>query len=254
MTDNSSPKPETPTEPNPPPDPGDVDFKNIVSKRVNEGGAGGPEILEPERLNASFQVDLQPEELDSIPRPAAESSDRVENFLNEIAEDMLQVLKDLKELQRRQAEIEARLEQLSQGHLATARELDNLRRDLLGERKALAAINVFKTIVPRLDSLRIMQRKLPKKDSSTRQQLQGIMDALTLILQGLGYMEFKVQLKEPFDPERMECCGYADGPLGMVLGLERPGYLAQEQVVRPAGVLIANPKKPVQKKSKRGNL
>ena len=61
-----------------------------------------------------------------------------------------------------------------------------------------------------------------------------------------------MKLKEPIDLERMHPCGYTEGPPGIVLGLERPGYRTKEKVVRPAGVLIANPVESRAKKTRGG--
>ena len=249
MTGNGLPESEPPPKSSSPESPADPDAEGGV-KPAEPGGAG---VLDLGRFEAALQVDLKLGEMEPLESLAPdEPVGKVENFLNEIAEDMLQVLKSLKELENRQQELGARIEQMSQ---ANARELDTLRRDLLGERKALAAISVFQAMVPWLDSLRIMHRKLhPKRDAGPRRQLQGIMDVLTMMLQGLGFEEFQVKLKEAFDPKRMECCGYAEGLPGVVLALERPGYRTQAQVVRPAGVFIANPEKPGPKKPKRGGL
>jgi molecular chaperone GrpE (heat shock protein) len=67
------------------------------------------------------------------------------------------------------------------------------------------------------------------------------LSSLRRVLRTLGFEEFEVAEGEPFDPARMESLEYAEGEQGVVLSVIRPGYLANEVVVRPCGVRIADP-------------
>jgi len=62
------------------------------------------------------------------------------------------------------------------------------------------------------------------------------------MLHVLGFEEFNVGEGKAFDPVCMECVGYAEGKSGVVLKARRPGYCAGGKIVRPAGVVIANPR------------
>jgi molecular chaperone GrpE (heat shock protein) len=132
--------------------------------------------------------------------------------------------------------------QVRQDTRATVVEVNALRTDLLGERKALSALGVFNGVVPRLDSLYAMRTALEgEPESSIYRQVDALIDSLTMMLRGLGFVDFTVAVGEPFDPVRMECSGYAQGQIGVVLEVTRMGYRVQTGVVRPVGVLIADP-------------
>jgi molecular chaperone GrpE (heat shock protein) len=68
-----------------------------------------------------------------------------------------------------------------------------------------------------------------------------VIGTLANLLQAIGYVRFEVNPGEPFDPSRMQCLGYRQGKTGVVLEVLQPGYAAAGSVVRPAGVLIADP-------------
>jgi molecular chaperone GrpE (heat shock protein) len=211
-----------------------------------EERASGDDPLNFTGLGASLAALLkggQPPDLAAAPR----ERDPREDTLEELAEDMVEVLSRLKALEERQQDHLRLTEQLRQEvnalNLTHGREIDALRRDLLGQRQALAALDSFKAIAPWLDSLRHMHRKFhPKRDVKMRQHLQPVINALALAIQGLGFEEFQAQVGENFDPRRMSCTGYAKGEAGVVLGLDHPGYRVGEVVVRPAGVILAAPK------------
>ncbi len=211
-----------------------------------EESPSGDDPLNFTGLSASLAALLkggQPPDLAAAPR----ERDLREDTLEELAEDMVEVLSRLKALEERQQDHLRLMEQLRQEVnaliLTHGREIDALRRDLLGQRQAMAALDSFKAVVQRLDSLRLMHRKLHRKsDARMRQELQPVISALELAIQGLGFEEFQVKVGEAFDPRRMTCTGYAKGEAGVVLALEHPGYRVGEVVVRPAGVFLAAPK------------
>jgi molecular chaperone GrpE (heat shock protein) len=199
------------------------------------------EEIDLDRVNKALGLSIDPQSVRIAPGATGK-----EELIEEIADDMLTLLQKIKDIESAQRDMLARLEQIE--HTARessrfhGRELDSLRRDLLGERKAMSAMTVFNTVVPTLDSLRAMHGKLHhSKDARTRQQLDAVIQAIGVALRGLGFAEFEAAKGEPFDPSRMECLGYAKGEPGVVLDTLRPGYLAQETVIRPAGVLIADP-------------
>jgi molecular chaperone GrpE len=143
-------------------------------------------------------------------------------------------------------ELEARVEQLTEAVRAsgadTARALEAMHRDLVGERRALATRTVFEAVAAALDSLGTMRDGLEgERDRRMHTQLRAVIGTLTNVLQELGFSQFDAKVGEPFDPARMESLGYADGERGVVLATVRPGYRADDAVVRAAGVLIADP-------------
>ncbi|HEX6862888.1 MAG TPA: nucleotide exchange factor GrpE, partial [Thermoanaerobaculia bacterium] len=81
----------------------------------------------------------------------------------------------------------------------------------------------------------------PGADGQLFAQVNGVVSALAGLLQGLGFHELVPEVGEPFDPATMECVGYAPGRPGVVLAGVHPGYRAHDVIVRPAGVLIADP-------------
>ena len=132
--------------------------------------------------------------------------------------------------------------QLREDTRASVIEILAIRKELLGERKALSALSVVNGIVPALDSLYAMQKMLEKDPTSPAlPQIDAIIHTLVMMLRGLGFEEFIVDVNAPFNPGSMEFAGYAPGPGGVVLGVVRKGYRTQSGVVRPVGVLIANP-------------
>ena len=144
------------------------------------------------------------------------------------------------------AELKARVDELAEAVRTsgadTARALGAMHRDLVGERKALATRTVFEAVIAALDTLGTMRDGLEdERDQRVQTQLRAIIGTLTNVLQALGFSQFEVEVGEPFDPARMESLGYAAGERGIVLGAVRAGYRADDAVVRPAGVLIADP-------------
>jgi molecular chaperone GrpE (heat shock protein) len=193
------------------------------------------------RINEVLGLSIDPKAVKIAP-----SASGKDELIEEIADDLLTLLQKMKGIESNQRDVIARMDQIEQSvrelSRSYGREIDSLRRDLLGERKALSAMLVFNAVAPTLDSLRAMHAKLHHaKDKQTREQLNAVIQAIGVALRGLGFAEFQPARGEPFDPTRMECLGYAKGERGVVLESVRPGYVAQETVIRPAGVLIADP-------------
>jgi molecular chaperone GrpE (heat shock protein) len=166
--------------------------------------------------------------------------------LEELAQDMLDLLERVSAVQDQQTQLDAGLERINQAIQDASSEqrrvLGRLHRDLLGDWKAAAAHSVFRAVAPALDSLSAMREALdPKPDERVRMQADAVVVTLGNLLLSLGYEVFSATVGEEFAPDRMESLGYADGAPGIVLACVRPGYTANGTVVRPAGVLIADP-------------
>jgi molecular chaperone GrpE (heat shock protein) len=201
--------------------------------------------IDIEKINRALNLSFAPGAMQTVEGKERGGGPLAE-LLEELAEDMLGLHQRLAEIAHKQAALLAQTEQnersVREQTYLHGRELDKLRRELLGERKALAALSTFSAISPLLDSLRAMHDNLDAgQDERMRVQLKALIQALTATLRGLGFSEFRAEVGEPFDPARMECVGYASGESGKVLAALSPGYCAQEAIVRPASVLLATP-------------
>jgi len=195
-----------------------------------------PAVIDFERLNAALGFGIK----------AASAAPRSHDALEELADDLLQLLRRVQALEQRQEDILARLDQLTQqvqhGLHGLGQQTESLARDLAGERKGLALIGIFNATLPALESLDAIRGVLdPDKDPVFQRQVAAVCDILSRLLRSLGLTEFRPAGGQPFDPWSMECRGFADGPPGVVLGVIRPGYRAAEQVLLPAAVRIADP-------------
>jgi molecular chaperone GrpE (heat shock protein) len=212
--------------------------------------AGALQELDPEALKhfAALAPELAPEappDMAPVPSanvPTADPSGQLE----ELADDMLSLLKRVKSLEELQGQVLGRIDQLQsaveRSSEVAAREADSLRRELLGQRKHIAQMSAFQAVVTGLERLQVMRGELDThKDNRMIGQLDAVLQTLGTMLRGLGFVEFRAEVQEPFDPTRMECLGYASGEPNVVLKCLRSGYRADQTVVRPAGVLIANP-------------
>ncbi len=192
--------------------------------------------------------------------PAAESMD-------ELADDLLHLLRMVRELSDGQAAlrayVESSLAQHQQVQRQQAAELYNLRRDLLDDRRAQANRSAFDAIHPAVDQIELIRATLPDSECPAARHMSVLLSALRMVLQGLGFVPFSVEVGDSFDPARMECVEYAAGERGVVLAVLRPGYRANGAVVRPCGVAIAAPEsepgpsrlepKPIDSKSRLRN-
>jgi molecular chaperone GrpE (heat shock protein) len=216
------------------------------SAQVEDSGESEAGNLDVEKLNLALNLTFRPEALNPSPANAGGPAGTNAELFEELAEDMLELLRRVKSIEVTCLEMSGRLAQVEQtlrdGSRLQARETDALRRDLLADRKAANAVSVFTAVVPTLDSLRLMHTNLHQtKDARTRAQLYAVIEALSMVLRGLGFLEFRVEKGEVFDPGRMECLGFGKGEPGIVLEVTRPGYQAYEAVIRPVGVLIGDP-------------
>jgi molecular chaperone GrpE (heat shock protein) len=174
----------------------------------------------------------------------AASPDPVER--DDLGEQLRGLTDRISELEARQAGLQTRVEEaaaaVEDAGATTARALATMHRELVGERRGLATRAVFEAVVAAVDALAAMRDGLDtEQDARMLTQVRAVLGTLTNVLQGLGFAQFDAEVGEPFDPARMEAVGYAPGARGIVLGMVRPGYRAEDAVVRAAGVLIADP-------------
>jgi molecular chaperone GrpE (heat shock protein) len=181
------------------------------------------------------------------PLKAVDSGTATQALLEEIADDTLRLIERGKRLEDRLDRLTEQVGALSQTQQDSERrlavELGRMRQDLLGERKALVGRGSFNAVLPTLDSLRLMREALDDspENGQIRAQLHAVIGSLANIVQSLGFVEFQVTPGSVFDPFNMECLGYQEGVADTVVSVVRPGYSVSGEVVRPCGVLLAQP-------------
>jgi molecular chaperone GrpE (heat shock protein) len=159
--------------------------------------------------------------------------------LEEIAEDMLDVLQRLGNLERSVQELRRTVDESGSQQ---RRILDQIRSEVAGDRKSVATRVVFDQVAAALDSLELLGRGLDAtRDQSAYAQVTAAVATLANVLLALGYQRFDISRGDPFDSNRMQCFGYAVGEQGVVLEALHPGYSSANIVIRPARVLIADP-------------
>ncbi len=138
---------------------------------------------------------------------------------------------------------EARVIELVEQVRRARADYDNLRkrfdREVTRERAAERS-RVAAAWLPVLDDL---ERALEHTSVGTQTMMSGvgsIRDQALAVLAGLGYHRFEV-VGEPFDPSRHEAMGTIDSPspAGAVAVQVRAGYGSENEVLRPAGVLVS---------------
>ena len=165
--------------------------------------------------------------------------------------DLLTRVRALEDTQRQVlAGVDALGVQMAASATTHGRELHALRQDVVGDRKALAGLNMFNTVVQKLDPFRQMRAGLDEqKDERMCAQLDGLIASLEQLLRSSGFTPFHAAAGERFDPARMECVGYEQGEPDVVLAQVRCGYEAGTTLARPVGVLIAPPQAPSHEES-----
>ena len=110
----------------------------------------------------------------------------------------------------------------------------NLEKRIESQRQlitAMATISIVGKMVDVLDDLNLAQSHL--KDTG----LQMTVDKLKQVLKSEGLTEINPEDKE-FDPSTMECTQVADGKDGFVVSVNKVGYSINDQVIRPAQVVV----------------
>lgn len=218
---------------------------DILSDKLQESSQNEhseSDKIDFDKLNSALKIQFSSPDLS---RDNRKNMDILE-LIEEITEDVFDISRRLKAAEDTQTQLISRLNDIDKlirdNNQASARELLNLRRDILGEHKALIAISAFNSVVSIIDSIRAMKLGLnQKRDKRLLRQLSAIESSLSTVIQGLGIHEFSVNKGDKFDPSRMECVGFGNGAPGIVLKFVRSGYIANGIVVRAAGVITADP-------------
>lgn len=191
-----------------------------------------------------FAKAAQPPAPKTVPAGPAPPDDALE----EIAEDMEDVIQRLGRLERQSQETASAVASLrdtvAEHSSYQYRLVESVRSDLAESRKGLALRSVFDPTALALDQLEAVRKGFdPEKEQAIYGQVSAATSTLSNLLQSFGFTRFAPDMGTPFDPARMQCLGYAQGQPGVVLQVLQPGYMAGEMLVRPAGVLIADPER-----------
>lgn len=222
--------------------PGKIDIENTNDENPSSNITS---YLKPEVLENLTSFNKKEASLKDSKTPISTSkpTDQIETMVEEVAEDMVHLIEWSKQQGKKQEELLQHVHRLQQDIQESKQqhtiEMKKLRGELLGERKALAVRNVLESILPTLDSLRLMKKGLSEKHKQMRSQLDGIISSLENIIQSLGFSKFKVEEGTFFDPSLMECFGYDEGEPETVSTVVQPGYKAGEAIIRPCRVIIA---------------
>lgn len=195
----------------------------------------------------------------------AGSADSFQSWRDEVADDLLELFRQVQALAGQQSQFAAAIESLShelkEAAAATHREVAQLRTDLLSQRRGAALHSIFETLIDPWQRLGMISEALlrtaPAGPSKTkgpasaeptaealRNQVQAAVSILGRALRELGLEEFTAQAGEPYDPKRMLCAGYMAGPPNVVLKSVKPGFCAGDFIITPAMVVIADPQTP----------
>ena len=211
------------------------DQKNIAKQN---------EKIDTDKLYSASKIELQIEksEFEENINKNIRGNNDVE-MIEEMQEDLMNIIEKLSELGNIIKTIVSRLDKIEEtsglSYKNHQKEIDLLRRDLLGERKTFVYQTVINRIIAAVDSLYTRKMNLsPDGDSLLLNQTSGILENLQNLLKSLGYESFTVDEGESFRSDKMECLGFDKGEEHKVVRIERLGYKSENNVMRPCGVII----------------
>jgi hypothetical protein len=165
--------------------------------------------------------------------------------LDELAEDMLSVMRRMRDLEEGQQRILSRLDQIleQQGSPGKniAREVDTLRRDLLADRRHVATADLIGEVMPLIERMSNMRDNLdPGQDARMLAQLGGVIETLGGSLRRLGGQEFYVEAGTPFDSFQMTSTQAVDVTTSIVAATIEPGLKCGQLILRRAIVQLVH--------------
>lgn len=131
-------------------------------------------------------------------------------------------------------EFEAKILDLQDKLTRSIADYINLEKRIESQRQlitALATISIVSKMVDVLDDLNLAQAHL--QDSG----LQMTVDKLKNVLKSEGLVEINPHNQE-FDPASMECTEIGEGLENQVLAVKKIGYSINDQIIRPAQVVV----------------
>lgn len=225
------------------------DGKNMEVREPPSGGqpltAGIPASPDGQAATG-FSIEGLKLELPDLLRPQEKSANS-DSVLDELADDMLEVIKKINQIESRVSALGALVQyqqQMLEGGVASiVMEMNRLKENLLSDRKEFAMRSSLNAILPSLESLGYIE-EMYRDDGDARPQKQCelIKNVLTGLIRTMGYREFESKVGSDFDPYTMASAGNEEGEPGKVLRVAWPGYLFGQSVVKPCGVILGKKK------------
>ena len=131
-------------------------------------------------------------------------------------------------------ELQGKLEECENKYKRALADYQNLEKRVREERVGLIRManrELLLRLLPILDTLFLAQQH--SEDQSLKVSVQQFLDAL----KDEGVTRVETSNKE-FDPEVMEAVGTGEGKEGVVLQETRAGFLINDQLLRPAQVIV----------------
>ena len=142
------------------------------------------------------------------------------------------------------ADLKAQVAELEDRWLRAVADLDNMRKRFVREAEQMRAderARVAALWLPVLDNLELALSHAGADPAAIVDGVRGVRDQALEVLARLGYPRL-VDEGRPFDPSRHEAVAVlpaTDTPAGTVVQVVRPGYGSDEQLLRPAAVVVA---------------
>lgn len=130
-------------------------------------------------------------------------------------------------LEQKAAELEDRLKRSLADYVNLEKRIDSQRQLFV----TLATVSIITKMIEVLDDLYLTYNHL--QDDG----LKMTIDKFVNILRSEGVEEISAQDQE-FDPQTMDCTEVVDGPKNKVISIRKRGYKLNDQVIRPAQVVV----------------
>jgi len=131
--------------------------------------------------------------------------------------------------------LQLQIKDLEEKLLRSLADYSNLQKRIENQQQffvTLATVGIINKMVDVLDDLRLTQKHLQD------QGLQMVVDKFATTLKSEGLEEIEALNKE-FNPETMECVGTCEGKDNIVTEIRKTGYKLNDQVIRPAQVVVS---------------
>lgn len=133
------------------------------------------------------------------------------------------------DLEKKSADLEDKLARSLADYSNLQKRIENQQQQLI----ALAAATIISKMLDVLDDFYLAQQHLQDKG------LQMAINRFSQILKDEGLSEIEAEGKQ-FDPVQMDCVDVAPGKQDTVISVKRKGYTLNDQVIRPAQVVVGS--------------
>jgi molecular chaperone GrpE len=136
-----------------------------------------------------------------------------------------------------------RIAELEGRHLRALADLDNLRKRFereVGRERAVERARVTAAWLPVVDDLERAIQHATAAEGSILEGVRAVHQHALDVLERLGFPRFE-DVGAPFDPLRHEAVSSVEAasPPGTVVATVRPGYGTDEEILRPASVVVS---------------